>query len=125
MYYNIMELNEADKLLPIYQVKSIIETLAPKGFTRPILASFPEKTRAIGELWMRTSKETIQTYIFWSIIYNTVQNNNIIADELELLRRFAREANGVVCLGTPSQNFHVSNGAGVANLTFMARRTRM
>ena len=100
-YYNTMELTEADKLVPIFQVKKIIEALVPKNFTRPIMTPFPERTREIGELLMKTSKETIQTYVFWSIIYNAIENDSIIADELEPLRRLVKEANGVVCLCAP------------------------
>ena len=121
-----MELSEADKLVPVFQVKKIIEALVPKDFTRPIMAPFPERTREIGELLMETSKETIQTYVFWSIIYNAIESDSIIAEELEPLRRLVKESNGVVCLRAPFSNpTHISSSVGNTNLTFLTCRTQM
>jgi hypothetical protein len=91
-----MDLDEVDKLVPVLSLKEVVESMASGGYTVPILAPYPDKSRAIGETWASASKETIQSYSFWRIITDLVSNEVVVAHALKPLRLLLDQVNNEV-----------------------------
>ncbi|KAL8367338.1 hypothetical protein RB595_009031 [Gaeumannomyces hyphopodioides] len=92
-YYNIMSLEETDKLAPSLGMKHVISTLSPPDFKNDrLLTSFPEFIPKVEAIVNTTSKETIQAYLSWNVVNQFYRY--VTAPEIEPLRVFTNELQG-------------------------------
>lgn len=98
--YNIMSVKDVDALAPQLGLEKILKSLVPSNYTLSTMnAPFPEYWRNLSSVLNSTSKETVEGFLTWSVVYNTASYVNSTAVEPYI--RFSKELNGEVSLHTP------------------------
>jgi endothelin-converting enzyme len=90
-----MSLAETAKVAPVLGLDYVIGNLSPSNFSNArMITAFPDHIKAISEVLVGTSKETLQTYFMWRVIGQFV--NTVLAPEVEPLRQLFNKMAGKV-----------------------------
>lgn len=92
-YYNPRSLDETEALLPQLSVESLIERLAPSGYSpEKLIIGSPSYLKKLSSLLQETSAETLQAYFVWKTVQTYAYK--IEDDALKPLKRFNNELQG-------------------------------
>jgi endothelin-converting enzyme len=83
--------------MPILDLPNLVRKITPEGYSEErVKLAFPDNIQEFNKIFMATSKETLQTYFLWKVIYYSVSNGRIMSEETRALDRFIKVLDGKV-----------------------------
>ena len=85
-YYNPRSLQETQALLPELSFERIISSKKPDRLPDKLIIGSPEYLKAVSAILQRSTKQTVQLYLFWKLVQ--AYGSDVESDALKPLKRF-------------------------------------
>ena len=115
-----MSLNDTTKLAPVLGLDYVLKELSPKNVSNDrLITSFPNVIKSMSDILLSTSKETIQSYYIWRVLYWFYPR--VRAQEIDPARIFDNTLSGRVCAPSSRMSFLVRGSRVTTNTRQISR----